>query len=348
MSKILYIGDSHQHATSRHRADALIRLGHQVEILDPYLLLNFFLRNKILGSLNWATGYRFIQRRMCNFLKTYKLNLTEIDLIWMNGGELFGPEALRLLKKLGAPIILYNNDDPTGYRDGNRFSTLIQSIYLYDHCAVMRDINVEEYKKAQASSVQRVWMSYDELVHMPYENAELIPAKFRSEVSFIGTWMRHEHRDDFLLELVKRGVPIAIWGDRWNKSPLWPQLKKYYRGPSLGGRDYVAAIQGSKISIGMLSKGNRDLHTRRSLEIPYAGGVLLAERTSEHQLLYQEGVDALFWSDAEECASKCHSLLANDSLREEVRLAGMKRVRENKLGNEDICQQILLSCIKKY
>jgi hypothetical protein len=35
--KILYIGLSAPASTSRHRADALKRLGHDVVIADPYL-----------------------------------------------------------------------------------------------------------------------------------------------------------------------------------------------------------------------------------------------------------------------------------------------------------------------
>ena len=110
-------------------------------------------------------------------------------------------------------------------------------------------------------------------------------------------------------------------------------------GAGPGG--YVAAIRGAKVCLGLLSKGNRDLHTTRSMEIPYAGGVLCAERTTEHLALYREDEEAVFWTTAEECAEKCLGLLGDDQSRERIRLAGMARVRNNKVGNEDICRQIL-------
>ena len=50
-----------------------------------------------------------------------------------------------------------------------------------------------------------------------------------------------------------------MWSDRWQKPPL---------------------------CLGLLSKGNRDLQTTRSLENPYAGGPLCAQRTSERLALY--------------------------------------------------------------
>jgi hypothetical protein len=101
------------------------------------------------------------------------------------------------------------------------------------------------------------------------------------------------------------------------------------------------AIKGSKICLGLLSRQNRDLHTTRSMEIPYAGGLLCAERTREHLFLYEEDKEAIFWSDAHECATKCIELLKDEDKRERIRLAGMVRVRINKVGNEDICRQIL-------
>jgi spore maturation protein CgeB len=93
-----------------------------------------------------------------------------------------------------------------------------------------------------------------------------------------------------------------------------------------------------------LSKGNRDLHTTRSLEIPYAGGLLCAERTEEHEEPYREGVDAVFWSDARECAQICQELLDNPERRRAIAASGAERVCSLKLGNEDIVRNVLGDC----
>ena len=102
-----------------------------------------------------------------------------------------------------------------------------------------------------------------------------------------------------------------------------------------------ASCHTASICLGFLSHQNRDLHTRRSVEIPACGGLLCAERTSEHQLLYEEGVEALFWDTAEECAKKCKKILADSQLNHSVRSASSRRIREMGVGNEDICRQIL-------
>ena len=86
---------------------------------------------------------------------------------------------------------------------------------------------------------------------------------------------------------------------------------------------------------------NRDLHTTRTFEIPYAKGVLCAERTSEHQLLYQAGLEALFWDSCSECLSHCRRVLADTFFRESLVKASHSRVLELGVGNEDICRQVI-------
>jgi spore maturation protein CgeB len=339
--KILYIGHAAPESTSRHRADALTRLGHEVIVADPYAALATHLHGRLRGALHYRTGYRFLQPTMKRWIVNLLQRVHCCDSAWVDNGELLGADCVHLLRNAGLLTVLFNHDDPTGHRDGRRFDTLLKAIPIYDVCSVVRQENIQEYKSRGAKVVIRVWMSYDEVMHAPYQDTADIPADFRSDIVFIGTWMRGENRDGFLLDLVKRGIPVSIWGQRWEKSPLWAQLKGCYRGGNLSGRDYVAAIQGAKVCLGMLSKGNRDLHTTRTMEIPYAGGVLCAERTSEHLELYADGVEAVFWRDVDECAKQCRRLLDDDAWRESVRSAGMARVRKSHLGHEDICRTLI-------
>jgi spore maturation protein CgeB len=341
MRNILYIGSKYPSSTAAHRANALSRLGYNVNIIDPVEAIPQYLDNSIFNAINFKTGYLYVQSIVLKWLSLKLDSISNINLIWVDSGELLGADCLQLLKKFNCPIILFNVDDPTGKRDGNRFKSLLKAIHLYDLVVVVRRETEKECISLGAKKVLRVFRSYDEVAHKPFDNYNEIPLSFRSEVAFIGTWMRHEKRDLFVLELIQHGIPMSIWGDRWQKSPYWKLLKNYYRGGALGGRDYVAAIQGAKICLGLLSKGNRDLHTQRSLEVPYIGGLLCAERTVEHLEMYKENSEAIFWSDVKECASLCKELLLNDALRETNRLGGMKRVRNNFVGNEDICRLVL-------
>jgi spore maturation protein CgeB len=338
---ILYLGDSGLYSTSFHRAAALRRLGHCVEVRDPNLAFRGDLSHRLWAVVHFRTGYAGLQQKVLRWAEHLAGEVPAPDLIWVNGGELFGPKVIDVLRRLGAPVVLYNNDDPTGARDGMRFYQVRRALSHYDVCVSLRPETAEEMKHMGARFVLREWFSYDEVAHAPFGERREIPENFRSEVAFVGTWMRHENRDHFLKRLVDAGVPVAIWGDRWQKAPHWKFLQDFWRGPSLGGRDYVAAIQGANICLGMLSKGNRDQHTQRSVEIPYAGGLLCGERTPEHLELYREGEDAVFWCDADECAAVCQRLLADEGERERIRRNGMQRVREVGAGNEDVCRRVL-------
>ncbi len=335
---ILYLAPSY--GTASHRGHALARNGHIVFKHNPYHALNSQLNNYLLRLFHYRTGYQFLQKSVCTWLNGITKASGKIDLIWIDGGELFGAKAVQILKQHNLPLVLFNHDDPTGKRDGQRFASCRSALPYYDVVTAVREDSEVELKILCKGKVLRIWRTYDEIEHQPLPYKK-ITNSFKSDVCFIGTWMRHENRDLFLLDLQSRGLNIAIWGDRWQKSAYWPQLKNHWRGSSLSGQDYVSAIQGAKICLGLLSKGNRDLHTTRSMEIPYAGGLLCAERTLEHLQLYRENEEAVFWSDAQECAEKCLDLLAHPEKRERIRLAGMKRVLANKVGNEDICQQII-------
>jgi hypothetical protein len=344
MARILYLCQTQQGATALFRGQALRRLGHAVTIVDPYQAMDRQLGQRWLSALHYRTGYRALQWAMQDWVARLCATVTDQDapeIVWIDSGELIGFDCLQLLGSTGATTVLYTHDDPTGPRDGQRFASLRNAIPGYDICVVVRDENVDELCELGAPQILRVDRSYDEVMHAPFDNPAKIPSSFRSEVAFIGTWMRNEQRDRFIVDLAARGIPISVWGGRWELSPLWPALRPYYRGGNLSGREYVAAMQASKLCIGLLSSGNRDRHTTRTMEIPYAGGLLCAQRTAEHLAMFEDVREAVFWDDVDECAHWCRSLLDNAAQRESIRLAGMRRVRANGVGNQDICARVV-------
>lgn len=341
--RILYLGSDSPGATSRARAQALVRIGCKVHAIDPEAELHRHLAGGLRGRLHYQTGYRLLQPAVERWVASLRLDTSAFDLAWVNSGELFGPRAVDGLRRFADRIILYNNDDPTGGRDGPRFATLLRAIGHYDLCAVPRDVSVAEIAERGAKRVVRTWLSYDEVANAPVDRLEDVPERFRSDVAFIGTWMRHERRDEFLLALDDRGLRVAIWGDRWQRSPHWKRLAGLWRGRAIFGRDYAHAVRGARVCLGMLSKGNRDLYTRRSVEVPFMGGLLCAERTMVHTEMFRHGAEAMLWSDIAECAEQCKWLLSDAVAAERIRLAGMRRVRELGVGNEDVCRRILAS-----
>lgn len=338
--RVLYLGASDPSSTSRQRAEALRRLGHQVDLLDPYQAVKRHTQGW-LGALHYRTGYLMIRQTVHRWLQDAMAKLSDHDVCWVDNGELLSPASLQTLKRRADQLVLFNHDDPSGTRDHARFMTLRHAMGGYDLCVVVRPMNVPEFQALGARNVMRVWMSYDEVAHQATDANRPIDPQYDNDIVFIGRCMNGEGRDLFMLTLIQQGLQPAIWGDNWQSSAVWPALQAHWRGPSLSGQAYVDAIRGAKVCIGMLSKGNRDQHTTRTMEIPAAGGLLCAERTAEHLQLYRDGEEAVFWSSPQECAEQCHALLADPVRRDRIRRAGHRRLIANRVGHEDLCRGVL-------
>lgn len=329
---ILFLGADGGNALKR--GNALRRLGHDVTLLDPSSLFPF--RN-FVGRLIYYTGAALIE----GYLKkkiTPLINKRGFDVVFVDNGEFIGSNVLSVLKKKSNIVINYNNDDPFSTRDKKKWRLYRAAVPHYDLLAVVRAINVAEAYALGARKVLQVFMAVDEL-DGPRAITPQDRLRFPHEVLFIGTWM--PERGPFLLRLMQAGVPVAIYGNSWQKAPEWPALQPAWQGPAIYGDDYLKAIQLAKISLGLLSKGNRDLHTTRTFEIPYCGGLLCAERTSEHLQLYREDVEAVFWSDVNECIEKCQKLLSDEKMRADIAEKGRIRCLRNDIFNESNLTKML-------
>ena len=336
---ILYFGSNCTASTSRRRADALRRLGCQVLVVDPNELIGP--RQRWQSFLDYRTGYRWLQRRLLQSLRSIAAcGDIRPDLIWIDSGELYGPPVLQwLASHFSCPIILYNVDDPMGQRDDMRFKSLMASLPYYCLCVFVRPETALDSLALGARRVLTVHRSSDEKVHVPPSWAAGLC--IGPVVSFIGTLIPGEKRDSFLLELFKAGLPMRLIGNGWQRSRHWPSLRQIYQGTGISGSAYAQALGSAAVSLGLLSHGNRDLVTTRSIEAPACGALLCAERTSEHQLLYEQGQEALFWSSTAECIVQCQQVLDQPQRSASIRKAGLQQMRRLGVGNEDICRQIL-------
>ena len=331
---ILYLGV--RSGTSLHRANALRRLGHDLTIVDP---ASFLPRHPARDYWIHHTGALFlgtyIRRRVLSGIRSAQFDLALID-----GGALVDPILASELKRRCGSIVNLNVDDPFGSRDGNKWRLYLECVPIYDLLVVVRDCNIQEAFAAGARDVLKVYRSADEIAHAQGRLTAGDRERWGSEVAFIGTWM--PERGPFLARLVELGIPLTIYGDRWHKAQEWSVLKPHWRGPGLyNDDDYAKAVQCAGVCLGLLSRGNRDLSTQRSFEVPYLGGVLCAERTPEHLSLYTEDAEAFFWSGPEECAEKCHRLLADPDLRQRLAYNGRRRCIENGTLNQAVLDQVL-------
>ena len=331
---ILFLGS--RMGTQGHRIEALKRMGHTVHPIDPDMLVP---QGRLSARLHWETGGLLCEKSVAAQVLA-RLGDTKFDLTWVDNVHSVGPSLVRELQRLYGPVLNYNLDDPYGWRDRFSWSLFKKALPAYDLVVVVREENIAEATALGAKKVLRIYRSADEVAHAPRVLTAEDHARWDSEVVFVGTFF--PERGPFMAELIRRGVPLTIYGNRWQKAKEWPVLQQAWKGPgTTQDDDYAKAIQCAKVSLGLLSKGNRDLHTTRSLEVPSLGAVFCAERTTEHQHLYCEGEEAIFWSDAEECSDACLKLLANDNLRREMARRGRERCLRNGTMNEQVMAHVI-------
>lgn len=340
--RIAYIGQ--HHGSSLDRARALERLGHTVTIVD---VLDSLVPSRLFSMWLYQTSGLGLQSILARYLFR-RTRVLDPDLVWVVQGAYLGPKVIRSLRELKVPIVNFLSDNP--FVDGTewrRFRNYRRAILEYDLVTACRDTTAAELAKAGARNVVQLHFAADEITHRPIALSDEDRQRFSSDVAFIGTWM--PERGPLLAELVKLNVPLAIWGDRWQKAPEWPILRSCWRGPGLfDGHDYAKAIQCAKICLGLLNSENEDLHTQRSVEVPALGGLLCAKRTSDHEALYVEGEEAVFWNDAEECAAICTELLADESRRKNIARKGHMRAQANGHYNEVLCTSVVDKALQSW
>jgi len=322
------------------RSNALQRLGHKVHHIDLRRLMP---QSRWMYRITWKFGGQVFAPWILRALPP-AMEGRRYDVCLVDSGEWVTPRIIETIRRHAGKVVNYVIDDPFGVRDTARFRAYRRSLKCYDLCVVVRPDNAREATLAGARRVLRVFMSSDEKSHAPRVLTAADHTQWDSEVLFLGTWF--PERGPFLLDLMKRGVPLTIRGTNWSKAPEWTELQPAWKSGPVIGDDYAKAIQCAKVNLGMLSKGNRDQHTTRSLEIPALGGLLCAERTAEHLAMYQEGSEALFWSDAAECAAVCMRALENEPARLAIAAAGQARNIANRIRNENVMSEILTSALQ--
>jgi hypothetical protein len=312
----------------------LERLGHAVVHLDPYGLLS----NRFLTWWSHHTGNVLLASRIRQYLRE-TLPSGPYDLAVVDGGALLDADAVRWLKTVASRTLLFCRDNPFTSRDGLRWRLLKPALPHYDLFVTRRESSAEAAKQLGVGHVEIIIPPADEIQHQPLKLNDEDRARFSSQVAFVGTWM--PERGPFIESLIRLGVPIRVFGARWDRASNYEAIRSVVTLGGLSMTDYAKAVTATDIALALLSKGNLDLHTARSLEIPALGKLLCAERTSDHLMMFNENEEAVFWEDVEECAQVCLDLLADPARIERIAAAGRARLIKDGRYNEPTWKALL-------
>ncbi|MDC1495481.1 glycosyltransferase, partial [Amylibacter sp.] len=194
-----------------------------------------------------------------------------------------------------------------------------------------------ELSKMGAQRVKFLWQAYCATTHRPLDLPSSVAP---SDVTFIGS--AEEQRYEVLRYLANNGIALSVFGSGWDK-------KRYQRHShlleinkfDLIGLEYAEKIYNSKINLCFLRKMNNDLHTSRSIEIPACGGFMLAEKTNEHEDLFTDKLEAVYFDNKEDLLGKIIYYLENRKVRERIAGNGFLRTRQSDYSYDAMVNNIL-------
>ena len=338
---IVFCGDLWQGSTARMRMEALERRGDALIRVDTTYRPRG-LRGLIHRAARKAGWMMDAAGANAALVAAVRENLP--DVVWVDKG--LGIRACTLAEILkglpNAKLVHYSPDDMG--QDYNKTPQYLGAIPAYHLHVTNKSFNVQELRAMGARNVLFVNNAYCPLTHRPQLVNSEDRARLGGSVGFIGAF--ETKRAEAIWFLVKSGVPVRVWGEAWGRG--WKKWEASHRHPMLKveggavfGAEYAKAICCFDINLAFLRKWSRDLQTTRSVEIPACAAFMLAERTAEHQQLFEEGAEAEYFSSHEELLMKCQYYLAHPEARSLIAHAAYKRCIHSEYSYDRQMQDVL-------
>ena len=195
---------------------------------------------------------KYINNKILNKIKK------KYDLIFVKSGEFIGKTLILKLRKISKKIVYYCNDNPFVTRDKNRWKLFFTSAKYYDVIAYQDPSRIKLAKKFCLKNSLLVKPPYDSEIHKEHKTTFNKKVKRKNQIIFIGTWF--PDRGYFFKKLIDQGIPIKIYGSRWNKDPQYKKIKSNISLGHVYNKNYSKLIQSSDIAICLFSKQNMGRH----------------------------------------------------------------------------------------
>ena len=273
-----------------------------------------------------------INSRILSYCKSQKP-----DLVLIVKGNMVYPSTVKKLKSLGIKVVSWSNDDMYAWHNRTLWYTL--GLKYYDLVVTQKSYNCNSDElPSLGANVLFQDKAIESKVNYPIKDCSKF--EFNHDVVFVGS--REKDRLSHLIYLAENDIVVNIYG--WGKTKQTDLHKNLvFHDLHLYGDEFNAAFSCSKISLNFLRKMNRDLQTSRSIEIPACGGFMLSERTEEHLRLFEEGIEAEFFSSKEELLEKVNYYLNHPEETKNIAKNGFRRCYSSNYTFTNRMQEILKS-----
>ena len=343
---IIYIGNGNRYTRSFKRLAVLKKLGYRVyekshqPVGESGLIDKPKMLTRVFHKLRLHRDSVGVNRWLLSTLK----KITDVQLIWIDGGTNIYPWTLSRLKHISSNVVLIflSEDDIIARHNASYWFKF--GLHSYDHVFTTKQFNIDELLLIGAKKVHLISDSFCKEVHFPCKLTSDEKKNYSADVSAIGAF--EIERYNSLLYIAKKGVRVSVWGGNWDN-----YIGKHHnldvKGKYLYDDEYSKAISGSKINLNFLRKMNRDTITSRSVEIPACGGFMLAERTEQQKELFIEGKEAVYFSSDDELLDRIKYYLTYNDKRIEIASNGLTKCLDEKLSMNDVVSEVIEISILK-
>jgi hypothetical protein len=261
------------------------------------------------------------------------------DAIFLRNPVCIYPSTLARIRRDHPRTVLasYCNDNP--FDDGREWRVWRHYIGDLRKCHLNYFFRSSNVERAQAKGVPSPKLLLSYFVEGLHQPQSTVRAEFRNPVVFSGHY-EPDGRHLFLEHLQRNGVPVKLFGSRWEELDRKSILRQQHIR-SAWGAEYVESIAGADIALVFLSGRNRDTYTQRCFEIPACRTLMIAPRTQDLCNLFQEDVEALYFSSPQELLEKVKGALANPSRSARIAEAGYHRCIRDQHSNTKRAGEVL-------
>ncbi len=338
--KILVVGAGDYEIHDPAIAKRFSELGHEVrsfawhEFFKP---VNFF--KKMQRKFVLGPAVRNINKTLIKSAEDFSPNL-----VFIYRNIYIHPRTICVLKKRGAVVFSYNNDDPFSkkysYFNRQLSRVYLKSVHACDHNFVFRHKNIQDFNKIGVHNVSilRAFFIKERAFCLPMIDKE----EKEVDVIFVGHY-ELDGRDEYVNSLIDQKIKFELFGFGWKASKYYLRIRDYLGydfSVHLHSKDYNEALNSGKIALVFLSKLNNDTYTTRCFEIPAVKTMMLCERTEDMQSMFTEDHEAAYFSSPQECLEKVNFYLENNRYKA-IAENGYQRLMQDGHEAKDRCREIL-------
>ncbi|MFI3282595.1 MAG: glycosyltransferase [Rikenellaceae bacterium] len=325
--------------TALHRHWALCKIAESVDVVDTSSTKTSLWHRVVHRLFLWGLPVP-IPRRDDENSKICKLvDNNDYDVVWIDKGITITPRTLSYIKSKNprTQIVSYSPDNMSLRH--NQSQQYLDSVAMYDFHFTTKSYILDAMAALGAKEIYFMAKCYEPTFHFPRPLEMSDYDRLGCDVGFVGMWERE--RCESVIYLARHGVKVRVFGN--SKWLAYRNVSENLtiEDHGLYSEDYSKSFRAFKISLCFLRKINRDQQTSRTMEIPASGGFMLAERTDEHMQLFEEGVEAEFFSSNEELLQKCNYYLSHEHERAAIVKNGLLRCKRSDYSNEGMIRRAL-------